>query len=262
MPPLRLRFGGTDTVVGIWSSCWSSGSSGSCGDGQPPDIPVDIGAPAQVEVLFDTPGWRFSATAVPTGAGCGGREESVDLPATGPVTHRLVPIGAPGDYTITLRGRSNPGAPSPGDLAATFRWHTGTGGPHQAPSATVSIVADLGAEGPGMPGELAAHALGVSTRPDNVRASVVITSGTGDSMTVQFHPLPDLACVPQGSLFYRTDNEVGARLASLGPPPFRYVVTLVLGSTPYRGTGTWPDDVMSACSPCTRLQFDPPLPAL
>jgi hypothetical protein len=39
-------------------------------------------------------------------------------------------------------------------------------------------------------------------------------------------------------------------------------VILVLDSVDYHGTGTWPDDVVADCSPCTTLRFVPPLPAL
>lgn len=262
MPPLLIRFGGTDTVLSVWSSCWRSGNVGSCGGGRPPAIPPDIGNPAMIEVVFETPGWRFSATAVPSGESCGGRAQSVELPATGPTTHRLLPIGPAGDYTITLNGRSTDAATNPGDLATTFRWHTTKDGPNEAPSATVSILPSKAGDRLSFAGELSARALGVSTQPDRVKASAVITSSTGASMTVQFHPHPGLDCVPEGSLSYRTDPDVGRQMANLGPPPFRYEVSLLLDSVPYLGTATWPDDEMSECSPCTRLGFNPPLPAL
>jgi len=215
-------------------------------------------------VAFDTPGWQFSATAtaVATGQTCGGREQSVDLQATGPTTHRLVPIGRAGDYTITLNGRSTQAATNKGDVVTTFRWHTTKDGPNEPPSATVSIVGSRPGEKLSFAGELSARALGVSTRTGKVTASALITSSTGASLTVDFHPAPGFDCVPEGSLAYRTVDEVGAQVAALGPPPLRYDVTLVLGSVVYRGTGSWPGDVVSDCSPCTRLQFNPPLPAL
>jgi len=262
MPPVLIRFEGTDTVLSVWSSCWRSGNVSRCGDGSPPVVPPDIGNPAEIEVVFETPGWRFSATAVPSGESCGGRSQSMDLPATGPTTHRLLPIGTAGDYTITLNGRSTDAATNPGDLATTFRWHTTKDGPNEAPSATVSIVPSKPGDRLSFAGELSARALGISTRPDGVKASAMITSSTGASMTVEFHPHPGLECVPEGSLSYRTDAEVGRQMASLGPPPFRYEVSLLLDSVPYLGTATWPDDEMSECSPCTRLRFNPPLPAL
>ena len=262
MPPLLIRFGGTDSVLSVWSSCWQSGTGGWCADGRPPADPPDIGSPAEMEVVFETPGWRFSATAVPSGGSCGDRTQSVELPATGPTTHRLVPIGPAGDYTITLHGRSTDAAINTGDLATTFRWHTIEDGPNEAPSASMSILPAKRGDKLSFAGELSARALGVSTRSDRVKASAVITSSTGASMTVEFHPHPGLECVPEGSLSYRTDAEVGRQMSSLGPPPFRYEVSLLLDSVPYRGTATWPDDEMSRCSPCTRLRFDPPLPSL
>lgn len=217
MPPVLIRFGGTDTVLNVWSSCWRSGNVATCGDGRPPAAPPDIGDPEEVDVVFEAPGWRFCASAVPSGESCGGRAQSVQLPATGPTTHRLLPIGPAGDYTITLKGRSTDAATYPGDLATTFRWHTTKDGPNEAPSATVSIDPTKPGDMLSFAGELSARGLGVPTQPDRVKASAVITSSTGASMTVQFHPNPGLDCVPEGSLAYRTDTEVGRQVASLGP---------------------------------------------
>ncbi|HEX3621873.1 MAG TPA: hypothetical protein VHT97_06115 [Acidimicrobiales bacterium] len=249
-------------MLPIWTSCWQSGSSSGCADGHPPEVAPDIGSPASIEVGFDTPGWRFSATAVATGQACGGREQSVDLQATGPTTYRLVPIGSAGDYTVTLNGRSTDAATNKGDVVTTFRWHTTMDGPNEPPSVTVSVVGSRPGDKLSFAGELSARALGVSAPSDQVTASVVITSSTGASLTVGFHPAPGFDCVPEGSLELRTEDQVGAQVAALGPPPLRYDVTLRLGSTVYRGTGSWPDDVISECSPCTRLRFDPPLPSL
>ncbi|HEV2760758.1 MAG TPA: hypothetical protein VGV86_14455, partial [Acidimicrobiales bacterium] len=92
-------------------------------------------------------------------------------------------------------------------------------------------------------------------------ASAVVTSSTGASMRVDFRPIP-MDCVPEGSLFLRSDGDDGRAVAALGPPPLRYEVTLSLQGRLYRGTGVWPQDEIHDCSPCTRLRFDPPLPAL
>lgn len=185
----------------------------------------------------------------------------MDLPATGPTTHRLLPIGKAGDYTMTLNGRSTDSAANAGDVVTTFRWHTPTNGPNEAPSATLSLLATPPEARASLGAELSATALGVSTRAGQAKAAAVVTSSTGASLRLEFQD-PSDECMPDGSLFLRSDGEDGRRLATLGPPPFRYDVTLVLGNATYRGTGTWPGDEISACSPCTRLRFDPPLPAL
>lgn len=260
-PPLHVRGGGTDTVLPLWSSCWQSGNVSRCGDGRPPDVPPDIGNPAEVEVAFDTPGWRFSAKFVPSGEECGGRSQSVPLTATGPSTHRLVPTGRAGDYTVTLHGRSAEGATNKGDVATTFRWHTATNGPNEAPQATMSLLAARPAVKVSVGAELSATALGVTTRPGTVEASAVVTAGNGASMPVDFGPL-DIECVPEGSFHFRSEADDGKAVAGLGPPPYRYDVRLVLSGVTYRGTGVWPRDEIRDCSPCTRLVFDPPLPAL
>jgi hypothetical protein len=260
-PDVVLRAGGAETVLRNWSSCWSSGNTTGCADGHPPDVAPDIGAPPEVEVAFDAPGWRFQATAMPTGNTCTGRQEAADLVATGPTTHRLLPMGKAGDYTITLTGRSTDAATNKGDVATTFRWHTPRNGPSEPPSATMSLLATPAEIKASLGAELTAVSLGVSTTAADVSATAVVTAATGAAMTVEFHPHPQLECVPDGSLFLRSDGEDGRRLTALGPAPFRYDVTLTIAGTRYRGTGTWPQDVIHDCSPCTTLRWDPPLPA-
>ncbi len=242
--------------------CWSGPSSSRCADGRPPANPPDIGAPAELEVDFAVADWRFTATAAPTGVECG-REQSVDLVATGPTTHRLGPIGPAGDYTVTLSGRSKEGAAQRGDVHTTFRWHTPRRGPNEAPKATASIIGGRPSSAPVSYGvEVSARALGVSTQNGSVSASVVVTSANGASLRINLEPRPAGDCVPEGTLYLGAPEAMGKEAAGLGPAPFRYDVTLVLDSISYRGTGTWPDDEMSACSPCTALRFTPPLPAL
>lgn len=260
-PAIHVRGGGNELVLGPWTTCWSSGSVTGCADGRPPEVPPDIGSPPDLEVMFDAPGWRFSATAVPTGQACGGRSQSMDLPATGATTHRLLPIGRAGDYTITLNGRSTEAAINKGDVVTTFRWRTTRDGPNQAPSATMSLMASRPELRASAGAEFSAHALGVSTNAGTVKASAVVTTSTGGTLAVDFEP-STMDCVPDGSLFLRSPNDDGKAIAALGPAPYRYAVTLTLNGTTYRGTGTWPQHEIHECSPCTRLHFDPPLPAL
>ena len=260
-PAIVVRGGGNEFILSPWTACWHSGSVSACGDGRPPENPPDIGSPPDIEVAFDTPGWRFSATAVPTGQACGGRSQSMDLAATGPTTHRLLPIGRAGDYTITLNGRSTEAATNRGDVVTTFRWRTTKDGPNQAPSATMSLMATPPEMRASAGAELSARALGVSTNAGTVEASAVVTTSTGATLAVAFKPA-NAECVPDGSLFLVSPTDDGKAIAALGPAPYRYAVTLTLNGTTYRGTGTWPQDEIHDCAPCTRLRFDPPLPAL
>ena len=260
-PAIHVRGGGKELVLSPWTACWSSGAATGCADGRPPEVPPDIGSPPDIEVGFDAPGWRFSATTVPTGQACGGRSQSMDLPATGPTTHRLLPIGRAGDYTITLNGRSTEAAPNKGDVVTTFRWRTTKDGPNEPPSATMSLMASTPALRASMGAELSARALGVSTNAGTVEASAVVTTSTGGTLAVAFER-SNVECVPDGSLFLRSPNDDGKAIAGLGPAPYRYAVTLTLDGRTYRGTGTWPQDEIHECSPCTRLRWDPPLPAL
>jgi len=104
--------------------------------------------------------------------------------------------------------------------------------------------------------------LGTSTQRGTITASVVVTSANGASKTIDLQPKHADHCLPEGTLYLGAPDEAGKEAAQLGSAPFRYDVTLVLDSVPYRGAGTWPDDQMSSCSPCTALRFTPPLPAL
>lgn len=259
-PPILVRGEGRELTLSPWTACWSGPSSSVCADGRPPENPPDIGGPAELEVEFAVPDWRFTATAAPTGVECG-REQTVDLEATGATTHRLVPIGPAGDYTITLSGWAKAGAGQRGDVHTTFRWHTPRPGPNEAPKATASIIGGLPSAPVSYGVEVSARALGVSTQKGKVGASVVVTSANGASTSIDLEPRPVGDCVPEGSLYLGASEDMGKEAAKLGPAPFRYDVTLVLDSIPYRGTGTWPDDQMSECSPCTALHFTPPLPA-
>lgn len=260
-PPVWVRGGGQELVLSPWSSCWRAPTYSVCSDGRPPESPPHVGNPAELEVDFPVPDWGFTATAAPTGVACG-REQSVELPATSPTTYRLVPIGAAGDYTITLFGRAREGAAQGGDVATSFRWHTPRDGPNEAPAATASIIGGNPTEPRSFGVELTARALGISTQTGTVHASVAVTSVNGAAMSIDLEPRPAGDCVPEGTLYLGAPEEVGKEAAALGPAPFRYDVTLVLDGIPYRGTGTWPDDQRSECSPCTTLRFDPPLPAL
>lgn len=261
-PPIRVRGGGRELMLGPWSTCWRNATGSVCADGTPPDDPEDIGSPAELEVEFAAPEWRFTARVTLTGEECG-REQVMELPATGPTTYRLAPIGQAGDYRVTLLGRSREGAAQKGDVATTFRWHTPRAGPNEAPAATASIVAGRTSQPPVSYGvEVTARALGVSTRKGMVAGSVVVTSANGASTTIPLEGRNAGGCVPEGSLYLGASDELGRQAAALGPPPFRYDVTLVLGTTTYRGTGTWPNDQVDDCSPCTALRFTPALPAL
>lgn len=235
--------------------------SSRCADGRPPANPPDIGSPDQIDVAFDTPGWRFSATFVPSDEPCGGRQQSVDLAATGPTTHRLRPFGPAGDYTVTLHGRSTDTATNTGDVATTFRWLTRADGPNEPPSSTMSFLAIRPEIKASVGAEFHARGLGVSTQAGEVEAGAVVTAANGASLEVTFGPVPGVECVPDGTVSMRSDGEDGRRLTALGPAPYRYDVTLVLHGIRYRGAGSWPRDEIDECSPCTRLRWDPPLPA-
>lgn len=259
-PPIVVRGGGREIQLVPWSHCWSGAGQGVCADGHPPEVPVDVGSADELEVAFAAPGFRFAATAERHGVRCG-RSQTAPLAATGPTTHRLTPIGPAGDYVITLSGHSTESAAQKGDVTATFRWHTPRAGANEAPAATASILAGSPPTVVSLGVEVSVQDLLATPAPGRARASVSVTSANGAAVTIDVER-HSAECAPEGSVAFGASREQGDRAARLGPPPFRYDVTLVLDGTTYRGTATWPDDVDPACSPCTRLRFTPPLPGL
>lgn len=259
-PPLRLRGGGRELTITPWSFCWSGEGMGVCADGRPPDSPPDIGGPGEIEVEFPVPGFEFTATARPHGAECG-RAHTVTLERVGTTTYRLRPLGAAGDWDVTLFGRGAKEAASKGDLSATFRWHTPTDGPNEAPHATASIIGGTGSDIRSFGVEVAVHDLRETPRPDRVSATAMVTSSEGASMSIDLER-KEIECMAEGSVYFTAPREVGEAAARLGTPPFRYRITLVVDSVSYQATATWPDDVNPECSPCTPLTFTPPLPRL
>ena len=259
-PPIRVRGGGTELALRPWTYCWSGEMSSVCADGRPDDSPPDLGDPDHVEVRFDVPGWRFTATAVPFGDPCG-RAQSVDLEPTGPTTYRLDPIGAAGDYVITFFGRGTEAAPQRGDVSASFRWHTPRRGPTESPAATVSVVGGRGQDLLIYGAEVSVSDLRTTPGPGRITAGVLVTNADGSSFRMN-PERRDHDCQPEGSVFFTADRDVARPTAKSGPAPVQYEVTLVIDSKRYVGTGTWPVDVDEQCSPCTRLRFSPPLPGI
>ncbi len=219
-----------------------------------------MGSPGEIEITFPVPGFRFTATTHRHGEMCG-RAQTVTLEPIGPGTHRLLPVGQAGDYVVTLSGRSGEGVMPKGDVSASFRWHSPRDGPNEAPTAAASILAgsptDLRSFGVG----LEVHDLRATPRPGRVAATAVVTSREGASMTIDLERRSE-ECADEGSVFFDAAEALGEQAARLGSAPFRYDITLVIDSIPYHGTATWPDDVDPACSPCTPLRFNPPLPGL
>jgi hypothetical protein len=259
-PPIRLRGGGRELTITPWSFCWSGEGMSVCADGRPPDSLPDMGGPREIEVEFQVPGFAFTATASPHGVACG-RAHSVTLEPTGPTMYRLAPLGAAGDWDVTLFGRGTQGAGTKGDLAATFRWHTPSDGRNEAPHGTASIIGGIGSDIRSFGVEVSIDDLRETPRPDRVSATAVVTSSEGASISIDLER-KEFECMAEGSVEFTAPRELGEAAVRLGTAPFRYRITLVIDSTSYDGTATWPDDVNPECSPCTLLTFTPPLPGL
>lgn len=255
-PPISVRGGGKEISLSASSFCWGGG----CADGPAPESPPDIGSPGEIEVSFPATGVHFVATAVPFGEKCG-RTQTFPLAMTGPTTHRLLPIGAAGDYVIGLFGKGTGSGPAGGDLYASFRWHTRSDGPNEAPSASVGIMV-------GDPPEV--HSFGVilslqglrATPPQGrISATAVVTSQDGASMSIDLQR-QNADCWPEGYVSFTAAKELGEQAALLGPAPFTYDIVLTMNATRYHATSTWPGDGKPQCSSCVVLHFSPPLPGL
>ena len=262
-PPVVVRGGGREISLVPWSYCWSGDAVSVCASGQPPESPPDVGNPGEIEITFPVPGFGFTATAHRHGETCG-RAQTVTLESTGPSTHRLLPVGQAGDYVVRLLGRSGEGVMPKGDVSASFRWHTPRDGPNEAPTAAASILAGSPTDLRSFGVSLEVHDLRATPGDGRATATAVVTSHEGASMRIELERRERRSeeCVDEGSVFFDAAEALGEQATRLGSAPFRYDITLVIDSIAYHGTATWPDDVEPACSPCTPLRFNPPLPGL
>ncbi len=248
--PPTVRVAGDEAVLDLrpWTTCWRY----YCADGAPLN-PEEIAARDAILVEFPVAGWEFSATATNRSDDCG-RNQTIQLEPVGPTVHRLTPIGRAGDYEITLTGRG-----PEGDLFVTFRWETFGDGELPVPEASMSVLADH--DGKVDSYGVDATITGLANSPDEVDATVTVTSAEGATHSIVLNALPECTLGAGGIAFKAAISE-GLTAASLGNPPFTYDLDLRLDGIAYRGRATWPDDVDPECRPCVPLEFTPPLPAM
>jgi hypothetical protein len=257
-PPVEVCGNGRKLALQPWTYCWQGDLEGICVDGAPPATPPNLGNSAEVIVSFPEP-WNFEAEFKDAGSTPCTRTQRVSLERIGDGIYRLRPHGFAGKHDVTLIGRGDHKAQHQGDLFATFRWQTKADGPLPAPEAQVNILA-------GRNGTTESYGVNLSfmnlrTTPDVATARAVVTSANGRSLAIEFaRDRPE--CIPEGSLRFTGLLEQGLAAAALGPPPFKYDVTVQIDGAEHRATAKWPDDVDEECSPCVPLRFHPALPAL
>lgn len=252
-PDVIVRGDGTELALKPYTFCWGD----VCADGMPPDPPPDVGSPAELEVEFPEPDWKFSATFKRVGDLCA-RSQVAELEALSPTTHRLVPHGQAGSYDVSLSGRG-----ASGDLFALFRWTTPVDGPLPEPEAWLSVLA-------GHDGDIDSYGVelrvtNLASSPDQAAAEITVTAAGGDQHTIEPTPISlalEECDAVEGQLFWRAPEAEGQRAATLGEPPFDYTVDLELDGRSYVGTATWPDDEHPDRAPAVPLTFEPPLPGL
>lgn len=252
-PDIVVHAGGEALVLLPYTFCWGDG----CADGMPPDPLPQIGAQPALTVEFPVDGWEFTASFQRAGDPCA-RTQSVELERVSPTMFALPPAGFADTYDVTLFGRG-PG----GDAIALFRWTTLSDGRLPVPQASLGILAEHDGEIDSYGVELSVSNLARS--PDRVEATVTVTAAGGQSLTFTPAPAtraPDGCRSLEGALYWDGPSDQGAQAAQLGAAPFTYTVDLLLDGVAFRGTATWPDDLIPDYEPSASLSFTPALPAL
>ena len=247
-PAVIVRAGDAELALEASTYCFGT----ACVDGMPPAQPPDVGSPAAVTVEFPLDGWSFDAEFVPAGGGECPRRQSVPVEQTAPGRYLLEPAGHADTYDVTLFGRGD------GDLFVTFRWTTPSDGPMPVPNARIAVLADHDGVVDSYGVELELSDLATTSR--DATAEVTVTAANGESLT--FTATRAGGCMAEGTIYWDGPDRAGLGAATLGPPPFTYLVEVVLDGTRHSASASWPDDQIAGNEPSVSLQFDPPLPAL
>lgn len=265
-PPVQVDAGGSTTSLDPWSYCWTYDAArtegpdvreGVCTDGIPPDPPPDVGSFDHLVVSFPLPGWTFQAGFAPDDRPCA-LPHIVDLAPTAH-GHRLEPAGAAAPYTVTLMGRGEGGS-----VTVSFRWTTPRAGPEPAPEARLGFV-DATPDGRGVDGiggQLELDHLAAS--PETVTATLTVTAADDTTLTVDLDPVPVAppGCDRYDGVAHLRYSVAGVSgVPTIGPPPYRHHVELVLDGVRHVADARWPDDEIEEVAPAVRLDFQPPLPA-
>jgi hypothetical protein len=236
-PPIVLGVAGRTVETQAGSSCWMAGGSGVCSDAvsvDPDKLPLVEDA-TSVDFSFPVTGWAFQASFTPVAADKCTRSYTLDAADTGSGGYAVQAAGPAGDYVVSLFGRG-----PQGDVAASFRWRTSSGGVVPAPTATTSIVWAPDGQPEGQAFRLDID--GLTVTPDQASATVTATAANGRSATLDAAPGPGVGCPPGWLSFSEKGSAFADRVAALGPAPFTYDVTLTLDGVAHHATATWPDD--------------------
>jgi hypothetical protein len=260
---VRLHLLDGDVDLPVISSCWMVAGAGMCRDGVFPEHLVDVGSPDGIEFSFPVSGWTFQASFSPEAilgpdaADLCWRSRMTVLEPDADGTFHIDPMGPPATYAVGLFG-SGP----QGDWSGTFLWTTTGAGAEPPVTATTSIVWAPHGDIEGDHG-FALSVAGLASTPTTARASVTATAANGRSTTFDAGR-PQLGCPGSGTVdWWEANGTRSQEVASLGPAPFTYDVTLTLDGVEHHASATWPDDHVEdpfnddpAPVP---LVFDPPL---
>ena len=249
-PGFRLTYSDHELQLPPYTWCYTNG----CVDGVRATPPSLAGRPAEVRVEVPTAGWHLTATFTHAGESCG-RRQIVEPIRAADGSFMLRPAGPAGRYDVDLFAQGDGG-----DMVATFRWLTSVDGPLATPAARLAVIADHDGHPDSYGVELAIDNL--ARTPTGSQAHIAVTAANGRSVEFDAEHADNPGCLPEGSIYFDGPDDQGKRAAALGPAPFTYKVTLVLGGRTYRASADYPDDVIAGNEPSVSLTFLPPLPAL
>ena len=237
-PPVVLRTaqGELDTFPG--STCWTSGSAGSCTDmvaPRPDQLAVVEGDDA-ITFTFPVRGWSFQASFSPVAGDRCSPSYTVDAELLRDGEYAVDAAGPPGDYRVDLFGTG-----PQGDTGGSFRWRTDVAGVLPTPEASVSVVWAPHGEVEGQ--SFLMSVTGLATAPAQAEVSITATAANGRSSTLQ-RPADSSGGCATGDLYFSEERGEpwSEEVAALGPAPFTYDVTLTLDGVEHRASALWPDD--------------------
>ncbi len=222
-----------------------------CADGMPSTPLPSIGRAEKAHLVLPTgEDWAVGASLTPAGDRCG-RTFPAEVHGAGN-EFVIEAAGPPGTYAVDAWAES-----ARLSMSGAFRWITTVEGPLPNPRAEASVITEHDGALDSYGAELTLHDL--ATTPERATAKVIVTAGNGESLTIPLRRrMSD--CEAPGTVTFEASETAGQQAAKLGPAPFEYLIDLRMDGTTYRGTSTWPGDLMPDYRPYTRVQFEPTLP--
>ncbi len=224
---------------------------GFCADGMPSTPLPGIGPAEEAHLLLPADeDWTVGASLTPAGDRCG-RTFPAEVHGEGN-EFVIEAAGPPGTYAVDAWAEN-----ARLSMSGAFRWTTTVDGPLPNPRAEVSVITEHDGALDSYGAELTLHDL--ATTPERATATVIVTASNGESLTIPLRRrMPN--CEAPGTVTFEASEAAGQKATRLGTAPFEYLIDLRMDGTTYRGTSTWPGDLIPDYRPYTRVHFEPALP--